>query len=261
MADGKDSLAIAGKILASRMALGTARYPSPAVLADCVEKCNPGFITVSLRRTGKKGSGFFDLLSGLGVPLVPNTAGCRTAKEACQVASMARELLATDWIKLEVIADDDTLAPDPFGLVEAAADLAKDGFCVLAYCTEDLALCNRLAEIGCGAIMPWGSPIGSGQGITHLQRLEKLRSSLPGQVLVVDAGIGRPSDAAQAMEIGFDGVLLNTAVALAGDPAAMAGAFAKAVDAGRTAHLARIMPRHQMAVPSTPPPDAVADSL
>ena len=252
-------MVIAGKRLSSRMMLGTARYPSPAVLVDSVSRCRPGFVTVSLRRSGSEGSSFYDLVAGLGVPLVPNTAGCRTAKEACLTASMARELLDTNWVKLEVIADDHSLAPDPFGLVEAADSLVKDGFCVLAYCTEDLALCNRLAEIGCSAIMPWGSPIGSGQGIANTERLERLRSALPGQVLIIDAGIGRPSDAAQAMEMGFDGVLLNTAVALAGDPVSMSGAFANAIASGRTACLAGIMPRHSMATPSTPPPDAVAD--
>ncbi len=259
MAEGGHGLVIAGRELASRLLLGTARYPSPAVLADCVRRAKPGLVTVSLRRAGKGGGDFNDLVSGLGVPVVPNTSGCRTAAEACRTASMARELLGTDWVKLEVIADDDTLAPDPFGLAEAAETLVRDGFNVLAYCTEDLALCARLAGIGCSAIMPWGSPIGSGQGLTNVDRLVKLRDSLPGEVLVVDAGIGRPSDAAQAMEIGFDAVLLNTAVALAGDPAAMACAFADAVDSGRRARLAGVMPRNPMAVPSSPAPDAAGD--
>ena len=250
---------MANATLASRMMLGSAHYPSPAVLGDCVKAAKPGFVTVSVRRAGSEGKAFYKLLTGLGVPIVPNTSGCRTAKEACLVASMARELLGTDWVKLEVIGDDDTLAPDPSGLVEAAEKLANDNFQVLAYCTEDIALCKHLALAGCAAIMPWGSPIGSGQGIINARQLTRLRDALPDKVLIVDAGIGRPSDAAIAMELGFDGVLLNTAVARAGNPVSMARAFADAIKAGRTAHLSGIMPKNPMATPSSPAPDTAAD--
>ena len=250
------NLTIANTSLASRLMLGTSGYPSPAVLANCVAAATPGFVTVALRRAGGHGSAFYDLVAGLGVPLVPNTAGCRTAKEACVTAHLARELLGTDWVKLEVIADDDTLAPDPFELTIAAEKLLADGFKVLAYCTEDLALCRRLANMGCHAIMPWGAPIGSGQGLVATAALARLRDRLPDSVLIIDAGLGRPSDAAQAMELGYDGVLLNTAVAKAREPVTMAGAFAQAVTAGRSGYTAGIIPRLAMAHPSTPAPDA-----
>lgn len=248
----QNSLIIAGEALPSRMLLGTSRYPSPAILGKAITAANPGFITVALRRAGTEGGDFYDLLASFAVRVVPNTAGCRTAKEACTTARMARELLDTNWIKLEVIADDASQAPDPFELVRAAEELLADDFIVLAYCTEDLALCQRLAGAGCHAVMPWGAPIGSGQGLSTPERLTLLRHHLPDTVLIVDAGLGRPSDAAQAMELGFDGVLLNTAVATAGDPASMAAAFAAATTAGRHAFCAGIMPRHDTAHPSTP---------
>ena len=255
MAEDADQFAIAGRRLASRLLLGTSRYPSPAALADCVARARPGCLTVSVRRSGGGGNAFYELLREAGPPLVPNTAGCRTVKEACRTASMARELLGTSWVKLELIGDDETQAPDPFALAEAAEQLLREDYVVLAYCTEDLALCMRLAELGCHAIMPWGAPIGSGQGLTQPGRLALLRQRLPDSVLIVDAGIGRPSDAAAAMELGYDAVLLNTAVAQAREPAPMAAAFRAAVDAGRAAHRAGIMPRHDMARPSTLAPD------
>lgn len=249
---GVDPLRIGGVELPSRLLIGTARYPSPAVLADAIEAADPGFITVALRRAGADGGDFHRLLGETGARVVPNTAGCRTAREACTTARMARELLGTDWIKLEVVADDDLQLPDPFGLLEAAEELAGDGFTVLAYCTEDLVLCERLAAAGCAAVMPWGSPIGSGQGLNQPDRLRLLREHLPGTMLIVDAGLGRPSDAAAAMELGFDGVLVNTAIASAVEPARMAAAFADAVRGGREAWRAGIMPRHDTARPSTP---------
>lgn len=259
MAESDEPLRIAGRELGSRLLLGTSRYPSPAALADCIEQARPGFLTVSVRRAGSGGNGFYELLQETGLPLVPNTAGCRTAKEACVTASMARELLGTNWVKLELIGDDETQAPDPFALVEAAAQLLREDYVVLAYCTEDLALCMRLAELGCHAIMPWAAPIGSGQGLTQPERLALLRQRLPTSVLVVDAGLGRPSDAAAAMELGYDAVLLNTAVAQAREPAPMAAAFRAATDAGRRAWRAGIMPRHSMAQPSTLAPDIPVD--
>jgi thiazole synthase len=165
---------------------------------------------------------------------------------------MARELFETDWIKLEVIANDDTLQPDLFGLVEAATALASDGFKVFPYTTEDLGAAERLLAAGCELLMPWGAPIGTGRGLANPYALRTLRNYFPGIPLVVDAGMGAPSHAAQAMEMGFDAVLLNTAVAKAGDPVAMAGAFADAVRAGRTAYVAGMMEVRDMAAPSTP---------
>lgn len=255
MAD-TDCLTIAGEELPSRLLLGTARYPSPASMAAAATAAAPGFLTVALRRAGQHGDGFYSIVAKLGKRMVPNTAGSRTAREACTTARLARELLGTNWVKLEVIADDATQSPDPFELLTAATSLLADGFVVLAYCTEDLALCQRLAGAGCHAVMPWGAPIGSGQGLGNPARLALLRHRLPDTTLIVDAGLGRPSDAAQAMELGFDGVLLNTAVATARDPALMAAAFAAATVAGRQAYLAGIMPRHPTAQPSTPPLEA-----
>jgi thiazole synthase len=184
--------------------------------------------------------------------VLPNTAGCHTVKEAVTTAHMARELFDTPWIKLEVIRDDETLQPDVFGLVEAARVLAEDGFEVFPYTTEDLAVADRLVEAGCRVLMPWGAPIGSARGLNNLYGLRALRAHFPDVPLVVDAGLGVPSHASAAMELGYDAVLLNTAVAEAGDPVAMARAFALAIEAGRLAFTARPLEPRDMAVPSTP---------
>jgi thiazole synthase len=165
---------------------------------------------------------------------------------------MARELFETDWVKLEVIANDDTLQPDVFGLAEAAESLVRDGFKVFPYCTEDLSVAERLLGAGCEVLMPWGAPIGTGRGLINPYALKSLRAYFPNIPLIVDAGIGAPSHAAAAMELGFDGILLNTAVAKAKDPVGMASAFSKAIEAGRTAYRAGIMPPRDMASPSTP---------
>jgi thiazole synthase len=240
------------------MFLGTAGYPSPAVLAAAVKSSGAGVVTVSLRRETAgggavgSGNGFFELIKDLGVCVLPNTAGCRTAREAVTTAQMAREVFDTGWIKLEVIGNEDTLQPDVFGLVEAADVLSRDGFKVFPYTTEDLSVAERLQRAGCEVIMPWGAPIGTGQGITNRRALESLRAYFPEAVLIVDAGIGAPSHAALAMEIGFDAVLLNTAVAKAADPVRMAGAFAEAISAGRMGFESGLMPPRDMAVPSTP---------
>ncbi len=243
-----------GTDVASRLLLGTAQYPSPAVLAEAVKSSGTGIITVSLRRETAEGSGagFWDGLRDTGCRILPNTAGCHTGQEAVTTAHMARELFDTDWIKLEVIGHADTLQPDVFGLVEAARILSADGFKVFPYTTEDLVVGERLLEAGCELLMPWGAPIGSGQGLRNPDGLRAMRAHFAGVPLIVDAGIGRPSDATQAMELGMDAVLLNTAVAKAGDPAAMARAMALAVDAGRAGYLADPMERRDMAVPSTP---------
>ena len=241
-----------GTEVASALMLGTAGYPSPRILADAFRASGAGIATVSLRREAGGGQDFLRLVEGLGVRLLPNTAGCHTAREAITTAHMARELLGTDWIKLEVIGHADLLAPDVFQLVEAARALSDDGFKVFPYCTEDLSVCDRLLDAGCEVLMPWGAPIGSGLGLNNLHGLRALRAAHPDVPMVIDAGIGLPSHAAAAMEMGFDAVLLNTAVARAGDPVAMAGAMAQAIRAGAAARAADPMEPREMAVPSTP---------
>ncbi|KFI32661.1 thiazole synthase [Haematobacter missouriensis] len=243
-----------GTEVASRLMLGTAQYPSPAVLAEAFRRSGAGIATVSLRREGAGGEGgaFWGLIRDLGLPLLPNTAGCHSVKEAVTTAHMAREVFGTDWIKLEVIGHPDTLQPDPFGLVEAARILTGDGFRVFPYTTEDGVLAGRLLEAGCEVLMPWGAPIGTGRGLSNPYGLRTLRAQFPDVPMVIDAGLGLPSHAAQAMEMGFDAVLLNTAVAKAGDPAAMAEGFARALEAGRLAFEADPMDPRDMAAPSTP---------
>ena len=241
-----------GKDIASPLMLGTAQYPSPAILAEAFRASGAGIATVSLRREAGGGQDFLRLINGLGVALLPNTAGCHSAREAVTTAQMARELLGTDWIKLEVIGHSDLLSPDVFQLVEAARELTADGFKVFPYCTEDLSVCDRLLAAGCEVLMPWGAPIGSGLGLSNPRGLKALRAAFPDVALVVDAGIGLPSHAAAAMEMGFDAILLNTAVARAGDPAAMAHAMAQAAEAGRTAFRADPIEPRDMATPSTP---------
>ncbi|MDX8348606.1 thiazole synthase [Cognatiyoonia sp. IB215446] len=244
-----------GKVIASRLMLGSAQYPSPAILAEAFRRSEAGTVTVSVRREAdseQAGQDFWALIQELGVAVLPNTAGCHSVREAVTTAQMARELFDTNWIKLEVIGNADTLQPDPFGLVEAAATLAEDGFEVFPYCTEDLVLCERLVEVGCKVLMPWGSPIGTGLGLNNIYGLRSLRANFPDISLVVDAGLGLPSQAAHAIELGYDAVLLNTAVAKAGDPATMAEGFARAVEAGALAAQADPMEPRDMAAPSTP---------
>jgi thiazole synthase len=235
--------------------LGTARFPSPAVLVDAINASRTQVVTVALRRESageRAGEGFWSLIRNSGARVLPNTAGCHSVKEAVTTAHMAREVFATSWIKLEVIGDADTLQPDVFGLVEAAQILSADGFDVFPYTTEDLVVAERLLRAGCQVLMPWGAPIGSGRGLNNVFGLRALRAHFPEVPLVIDAGVGLPSHAAQAMELGFDAVLLNTAVAQANDPVRMAEAFAQAIEAGRAAHLAGPMEARDMATPSTP---------
>ncbi len=244
-----------GVELGSRLMLGTAQYPSPAVLADAFRASGAAVATVSLRResgAGRTGQGFWELVRELGVRVLPNTAGCHSVKEAVTTAQMAREVFGTPWIKLEVIGHTDTLQPDVFALVEAARVLSAEGFHVFPYTTEDLVVAEKLVDAGCEVLMPWGAPIGSGLGLNNEYGLRSLRAHFPDVPLVVDAGIGLPSHAARAMEIGMDAVLLNTAVAQAGDPAGMARAFALAVEAGAAAFAADPMGPRDMAAPSTP---------
>jgi thiazole synthase len=241
--------------LSSRLLLGSARYPSPAVLAAAVRAARTEVVTVSLRRESgaeRAGQGFWSLIRELGVRVLPNTAGCHSVKEAVTTAHMAREVFATAWIKLEVIGEDDTLQPDVFGLTEAARILTAEGFQVFPYTTEDLVVAERLLEAGCRVLMPWGAPIGSGRGLNNLFGLRALRAHFPGVPLIIDAGLGLPSHAAQALELGFDAVLINTAVAQARDPVQMAAAFAQAVEAGAAARAAGPIEARDLAVPSTP---------
>ena len=249
------ALSLYGQEIGSRLLLGTARYPSPQVMLDAIEASGAEILTVSLRRESsaeRAGEAFWSLIRGSGRQVLPNTAGCRTAKEAVTTARMARELFDTPWIKLEVVGEDDTLQPDVFGLVEAARTLAADGFEVFPYTTDDLIVAERLLDAGCRVLMPWGSPIGSGRGLNDVYALRTLRAHFPDVPLIVDAGLGLPSQACQALEMGYDAVLLNTAIARAGDPVAMARAFARAVEAGALAHEARPIEPRDMASPSTP---------
>lgn len=248
------SLNIGSTILQSRLFLGTAGYPSPESLRRAIEVSHPGLITVSLRRESAAGKGqkFWDILKGFNIPVLPNTAGCYCPQEAITTAQMAREVFETNWIKLEVIGDDYTLQPDPYGLLEAANQLVKLGFEVFPYMSDDLVLAQKLSDAGCNILMPWGAPIGSGRGLNNPYALKILRERFVQKTLVVDAGIGAPSHAAAVMEMGYDAVLLNTAVAKSGDPVAMAGAFAKAIEAGRAAYLAGIIQPQENASASTP---------
>ncbi len=242
-----------GKKLNSRMLLGTSRYPSLQALGECIRESACEIVTVSLRRSGNgQENGFFKTLKDLNTNLLPNTAGCHCVEEAVTTAHMAREIFGTNWIKLEVIGDDYTLRPDPFALVEAAKILVKDGFIVFPYTTEDLVVGEKLLQAGCKILMPWASPIGSGQGLTNIFALKTMRERFRDIPLIVDAGIGRPSDAALAMELGYDGVLLNSAVALAINPPEMAKGFSLAIRAGRSGYQAGIMEKRDFAVPSTP---------
>lgn len=250
-----DSLLLYGEAFNSRLLLGTALYPSPQTMLESISASGCDIVTLGLRRQNPKtrdGAQIWQAIQNTGRKLLPNTAGCKTVKEAVNLAEMSREIFATDWIKLEVIGDDYNLQPDPFGLVEAAAELIKRGFKVLPYCTDDLVLCQKLLSVGCEVLMPWGSPIGTGQGLLNKYNLRTLRERLPQVPLIVDAGIGAPSQACEAMEMGFDGILLNTAVAKAQQPALMAKAFADAINAGRAAFQAGLMQKRQTASPSTP---------
>ncbi|MCS0504418.1 thiazole synthase [Ancylobacter mangrovi] len=250
-----DAVEFYGTRVASRLLLGTAQYPSPAILSEAIRASGAEIVTVSLRResgAAKAGQSFWQIIRDLGVKVLPNTAGCKTVKEAVTTAEMARDLFDTPWVKLEVIGEDDTLQPDVFGLVEAARILSRDGFQVFPYTTDDLVVAEKLIAAGCEVLMPWGAPIGSGRGLNNPYGLRSLRAHFPRVPLVVDAGIGLPSHATAAMEMGYDAVLLNTAVAKAGDPVRMARAFARAIEAGREAVIADPMEVRDMAAPSTP---------
>ncbi|MBB5213148.1 thiazole synthase [Microbulbifer hydrolyticus] len=250
-----DTLKLYGNAFGSRLLVGTALYPSPAIMRESVAASGAEIITLSLRRQNpeqQQGRMLWDYIRESGCQLLPNTAGCKTPKEVIALAEMSREIFGTDWLKLEVIGDDYNLQPDPFGLIEAARELVKRGFKVLPYCTDDLVVCRKLLDVGCEVLMPWGSPIGTGRGLMNKYNLQTLRERLPDTPLIIDAGIGAPSQAGEAMEMGFDAVLLNTAIARAQNPVLMAQAFRLAIEAGRVARNAGLMLQRQTASPSTP---------
>lgn len=250
-----DSWTVYGVQLNSRLFLGTARYPSPAIMEKAIQESGAEVVTTSLRRqspASKGGQSIWDRISKLGCHVLPNTAGCHTAREAVTLAQMSREIFDTNWIKLEVTGDEYNLQPNPYELITATEQLLALDFEVFAYCTDDLVVCQRLHNLGCEVIMPWGSPIGTGKGLINTYALATLRDRLPEAKLLVDAGIGLPSHAATALELGYDGVLVNTAVATADDPVAMAVAIGRAVEAGRLAYLAGPMAQSDTAHASTP---------
>lgn len=250
-----DTWEIGGKTLKSRMLIGSALYPSPANMEDAIKESEAQIVTVALRRQAAGeggGNNFWDIIKELNIHVLPNTAGCHSAKEAITTAQMAREVFDTNWVKLEVIGDQYNLQPDPFETVKAAEILIKEGFEVFPYTTDDLVVAKRLANVGCKILMPWGSPIGSGQGLMNPSNLKAIRKQFPELKLIVDAGIGKPSDAVEAMQLGYDGILLNSAIALAQDPVKMAAAFKYATQAGRLGYEAGTMQEREFASPSTP---------
>ncbi len=250
-----DALTIAGRVMRSRLLLGTGGFPSLGLLAEAIAVSECELVTVALRRidpspASRQGS-LMDVLAQAGVQVLPNTAGCRTARDAVLTARLAREAFATDWIKLEVIGDEDTLLPDAPELLRAAEQLVDEGFVVLPYTTDDPVLARRLAGIGCAAVMPLGSPIGSGMGIRNRYNIALIREAVDVPV-VLDAGVGTASDATLAMELGCDAVMAASAIARAQDPVSMARAMCAAVQAGRLARGAGRIPRRLYATASTP---------
>jgi len=247
-----DPLVIAGRTLRSRLLLGTGGFPSLELMAEAIRASGSELVTVALRRIDPTARGsLIDVLADTGVGLLPNTAGCHTARDAVLTAKLAREAFATDWIKLEVIGDEDTLMPDAPELLRAAEELVDEGFTVLPYTTDDPVLARRLQDVGCAAVMPLGAPIGSGMGIRNPYNLALLRQAVRVPV-VLDAGIGTASDAALAMELGCDAVMAASAIARAEDPVRMARAMRHAVEAGRLAATAGRIPRRLHATASTP---------
>ena len=247
-----DPLLIAGTKLTSRLFVGSARYPNHQVMLDALAASGAEIVTASIRRISLKG--YAESLVGLLADryrILPNTAGCVTARDAVLTAELAREALETDWVKLELIGDRELLYPDVEQLLQAAEELVRKGFTVLPYCNEDPVVCRKLADVGCAAVMPLGSLIGSGMGIANPAAIELIckRSPVP---VVLDAGIGTASDAALAMELGCDAVLINTAIARSHDPVRMAAAMRAAVEAGRLARLAGRIPKQVFAEPSSP---------
>ena len=247
-----DPLVIAGRTLHSRLLLGTGGFPALSLLAEAIRASGSELVTVALRRVDPSARGsLIDVLAQEGVELLPNTAGCYTARDAVLTAKLAREAFETNWVKLEVIGDEDTLLPDAPELLKAAEQLVDEGFVVLPYTTDDPVLARRLVDVGCAAVMPLGAPIGSGMGIRNPYNIALIREAVQVPV-VLDAGVGTASDATLAMELGCDAVMVASAVSRAQDPVAMAAAMRDAVRAGRLAHGAGRIPRRTYATPSTP---------
>jgi len=243
---------IAGREIGSRLLLGTGGLPRLSLLEPVLEAARPGLVTVSMRRaSGRAEGGLLGTVERAGVPVLPNTAGCLSAREAVLTAELAREALGTDWVKLEVIGDETSLLPDAVGLLEAAEELVRRGFTVLPYTTDDPVLARRLEDLGCAAVMPLGSPIGSGLGVLNPHAIEAVVAAVSVPV-VLDAGVGTASDAALAMELGCSAVLAATAVTRADDPVAMARALRLAVEAGEAAYAAGRVPRRAVARASSP---------
>lgn len=250
-----DHLEIAGQKFKSRLILGTSRYPNPQTMLESLEASGTELITLSIRRLNLKASNGEESVLGLidrsKYFLLPNTAGCYTAKDALLTAQLAREALGTSWVKLEVIGDEETLFPDVPELLKAAEQLLMEGFIVLPYCNDDPITCKKLADMGCAAVMPLAAPIGSGMGIRNPYNLQIIREMID-IPMIVDAGVGTASDAAFAMELGVDGILMNSAVAQAQHPVMMAKAMKLAVEAGRMAYKAGRIPRRLYANASSP---------
>lgn len=244
-------LTIDGVTLKSRLMIGTAGYPNQQVMKQAIETSGADLVTVSIRRVSLQGHGSDTIKLLSGYRFLPNTSGCETAHDAIMTAQLAREALETNWVKLEVIGDRETLYPDGAELLDATRELVNDGFVVLPYCSDDPVLCSRLADAGAAVVMPMGSLIGSGMGVANPANLELIckRSPIP---VIVDAGIGTASDATMAMELGASGILLNTAIAKADDPVAMARAMRLAVEAGWYARSAGRIPHRGRAEPSSP---------
>jgi len=247
-----DPLVIAGATFSSRLIAGTARFPNQQVMLEALEASGAEMVTASIRRISLEGySGSLIDLLGDKYRILPNTAGCVTARDAILTAELAREALNTNWVKLELIGDRELLYPDVEQLVHAADELVRKGFIVMPYCNEDPVSCQKLADVGCAAVMPLGSLIGSGMGIANPAAIELICSRSPVPV-VLDAGIGTASDAAQAMELGCDAVMIDTAIAKSHDPVRMAAGMRAAVEGGRLARLAGRIPKQRFAEPSSP---------
>ena len=248
-----DQLVIAGRTFRSRLIVGTGKYPSYSIMKAAHEASGADMVTVAVRRVDitRKTESLLDYIDTSKIFLLPNTAACYTAEDAIRTARLGREAGMSNWVKLEVIGDEQTLFPDNEGLLEATRVLVKEGFIVLPYTNDDPVMCRKLAEAGAAAVMPLGAPIGSGLGIQNPNNIRIIREQARVPV-IVDAGVGTASDAAVAMELGADGVLMNTAIAGAADPVSMARAMKLAVEAGRLAYLAGRIPRKSYATASSP---------
>jgi len=252
--NGMDSLVIAGRPFRSRLIVGTGKYKSGQETARAIEASGAEMVTVAVRRVNldRSKESLLDFIDPQKYFLLPNTAGCYTAEEAVRTARLSREVGLSDWVKVEVIGDQATLYPDVSATIEATRVLVKEGFTVLPYTSDDVVVAKRLVDAGASAVMPLGAPIGSGMGIQNQANLRILREMISGVPLIVDAGVGTASDATIALELGYDGVLMNTGIAGAQDPLLMAGAMKHAVIAGRSAYLAGRMPKKLYATASSP---------